>query len=193
VTRVNEIMTSGVVTVEARASCHDAVTQMVRNKIRHLPVVEGTGTLCGIVTDRDLRHQLFAPQMFRSIGTVPVEELLAATPVRNVMSSPVISVGPDTDLQEAARMMAELPPEVSSGRVTFSDENATKGGLDVRFAITVSLRGRRRLHVEDRATSPRQALDGALRKLERRLTRTQGMDREKRRRPKKYYAAARLR
>jgi ribosome-associated translation inhibitor RaiA len=92
-----------------------------------------------------------------------------------------------------AAALAELPPEVSSGRVTFSDENATKGGLDVRCAITVSLRGRRRLHVEDRATSPRQALDGALRKLERRLTRTQGMDRQKRRRPKKYYAAARLR
>lgn len=121
-TRVNEIMTSGgVVTVEASASCHDAVTQMVRNKIRHLPVVEGTGTLCGIVTDRDLRHQLFAPQMFRSIGTVPVEELLAATPVRNVMSSPVISVGPDTDLQKAARIMAEEKlgslPVVERGRI----------------------------------------------------------------------------
>jgi CBS domain-containing protein len=115
-------MTSGgVVTVEASASCHDAVTQMVRNKIRHLPVVEGTGTLCGIVTDRDLRHQLFAPQMFRSIGTVPVEELLAATPVRNVMSSPVISVGPDTDLQKAARIMAEEKlgslPVVERGRI----------------------------------------------------------------------------
>jgi acetoin utilization protein AcuB len=122
VTRVNEIMTSGgVVTVEASASCHDAVTQMIRNKVRHLPVVESTGTLCGIVTDRDLRHQLFAPQMFRSIGTVPVEELLAATPVRNVMSSPVISVGPDTDLQEAARIMAEEKlgslPVVERGRI----------------------------------------------------------------------------
>lgn len=121
-TRVNEIMTSGgLVTVEASASCHDAVTQMVRNKIRHLPVVEGTGTLCGIVTDRDLRHQLFAPHMFRSIGTIPVEELLTATPVRNAMSSPVISVGPDTDLQEAARIMAEKKlgslPVVERGRL----------------------------------------------------------------------------
>ena len=107
-TRVNEIMTSGaIVTVEASASCHDAVAQMVRSKIRHLPVVERTGALCGIVTDRDLRHQLFTPRVFRSIGTVPVEEMLAATPVRGVMSSPVISVGPDTDLQEAARIMAE--------------------------------------------------------------------------------------
>lgn len=47
VTRVSEIMTSdGIVTVEAGASCHDAVARMVRNKIRHLPVVERTGALC---------------------------------------------------------------------------------------------------------------------------------------------------
>jgi acetoin utilization protein AcuB len=122
VTRVNEIMTTGaIVTVEASASCHDAVTQMVRNKIRHLPVLERTGALCGIVTDRDLRHQLFMPDMFRSVGTVPVEQLLARTPVRDVMSSPVISVGPDTDLQEAARIMAEDKlgslPVVEHGRV----------------------------------------------------------------------------
>jgi acetoin utilization protein AcuB len=112
---------SGIVTVEAGASCHDAVAQMVRNKIHHLPVVERSGVLCGIVTDRDLRHQLFSPRVFRSVGTVPVEELLAGTPVREVMSSPVISVGPDTDLQEAARIMAEDKlgslPVVEHGRI----------------------------------------------------------------------------
>lgn len=89
--------------------------------------------------------------------------------------------------------LAALPPEVSSARVAFTDDNAAKGGLDIRCAITVNLRGRRHLHVEDRATSPRQALDGALAKLERRLGRIQTMDRQKRRRPKKYYAAARVR
>jgi ribosome-associated translation inhibitor RaiA len=99
-------------------------------------------------------------------------------------------------LRASARVgavLAALPPEVSSARVTFTDENATKGGLDLRCAITVSMRGRRRLHVEHRATSPRQALDEALAKLERRLARTQTKDRQKRRRPKKYYAAARVR
>jgi hypothetical protein len=33
-----------------------------------------------------------------------------------------------------AAALAELPPEVSSGRVTFSDENATKGGLEATAA-----------------------------------------------------------
>jgi len=39
--------------------------------------------------------------------------------------------------------------------------------------------------------SPRRALDGALANLERRVLRTEEADRDNRRRPKKYYAAAR--
>ena len=70
-------MTGNVVTIDADASAHDAVALMVRNKIRHLPVVDDAGLLCGIVTDRDLRHRLFGPDVFRQIGTVPVERLLS--------------------------------------------------------------------------------------------------------------------
>lgn len=119
-TPVSKIMSSGTVTVEGSASCHDAVTQMVRNKIRHLPVVD-RGMLCGIVTDRDLRHQLFRPEVFRQIGTVPVEEILSKTRVRDVMSSPVISIGPDTEVPEAARIMADAKlgslPVVDRGHI----------------------------------------------------------------------------
>ena len=42
----------GLVTVEASASGHDAVTEMIRNNIRHPPVVGRTGTLSGIAIDR---------------------------------------------------------------------------------------------------------------------------------------------
>ena len=106
-TRVNECMTGNVITVDREASCHDAVARMARNKIRHLPVVDRAGLLCGIVTDRDLRHRLFAADVFPSIGTVPVEQLLSNVRVADVMSQPVVSVAPDADLQEAARVMAE--------------------------------------------------------------------------------------
>jgi acetoin utilization protein AcuB len=106
-TRVNECMTGNVVTVDAEASCHDAVARMAHNRIRHLPVVDRAGLLCGIVTDRDLRHRLFASDVFPSIGTVPVEELLSNVRVADVMSRPVVSVAPDAELQEVARVMAE--------------------------------------------------------------------------------------
>jgi acetoin utilization protein AcuB len=119
-TTVNQCMTGNVVTVDPNASCHDAVTLMIRNKVRHLPVV-GAGVLSGVVTDRDLRHRLFAPDVFPSIGTVPVEQLLSSVRVGEVMSAPAVSVAPDTELQEAARVMAEQKlgslPVVDRGRV----------------------------------------------------------------------------
>jgi ribosome-associated translation inhibitor RaiA len=91
-----------------------------------------------------------------------------------------------------AAALAALPVRVSSARVAFTDDNGAKGGLDIRCGITVGLRGRGHLHVEERAGTPRQALNGALAKLERRLARTERLGRDSRWRPKKYFAAARL-
>jgi len=121
VTRVNQLMSDRVVTVGREASCHDAVTLMVRNKIRHLPVVDHEGVLCGILTDRDLRHHLFEPEVFRAIGRVPVERMLSETSVRKVMSAPAISIGGDAELEEAARVMRQEGlgslPVVERGRI----------------------------------------------------------------------------
>jgi acetoin utilization protein AcuB len=119
--RVKQLMSTGVVTVPESMSCHDVVGLMVRKKIRHLPVVDRDGRLCGVVTDRDLRHHLFTPEIFGAIGRVPVERLLSTVPVRQVMSTPVVSVGADADLQEAARTMLEDKlgslPVVEDGRI----------------------------------------------------------------------------
>lgn len=120
-TTVNQLMTSAVITVDPEASGHDAVALMVRNKVRHLPVVDHAGLLCGVVTDRDLRHRLFSPDLFRAVGTVPVERLLSEVRVRDVMSTPVVSVGAGAELEEAARVMADKKlgslPVVDHGRI----------------------------------------------------------------------------
>jgi hypothetical protein len=58
--------------------------------------------------------------------------------------------------------------------------------------IRVDVSGRGRLHVQERAATPRQAPGGALAKLERQHVRTATLSRDSRRRPKKYFAAARL-
>ena len=80
---------------------------------------------------------------------------------------------------------------VSSARVVFSDQNGPKGGVAVRCGVTVSLAGSAAMHVEDEATTAGLALTGALAKLERRLLRRRALVRDSRRRPKKYFAAAR--
>jgi CBS domain-containing protein len=105
--KIREIMSDGIVTIEDTANCHEAVEKMVRHRVRHLPVVTGRGMLCGIVTDRDLRHYLFEPESFRQVGAVSVESLLKSKPVSRVMSAPVITVDADEPLECAARVMLE--------------------------------------------------------------------------------------
>jgi acetoin utilization protein AcuB len=119
--RVSDLMTRNVVTMPMAGSCQEAVARMHRAGIRHLPVVDERGALAGIVTDRDLRHRLFSPPVWRHIGSVSVDTLLGSVTVKEIMSSPVVSVGPDDDLETAARRMLEDKvgslPVVAEGRV----------------------------------------------------------------------------
>lgn len=118
---VKQLMSTNVVTIDEQASCREAVALMCRYKVRHLPVVDRQARLCGIVTDRDLRHHLFRPDVFQAIGGVPVEQLLTAAPVRGVMSAPVVSVELDASLEEAAARMRNHRvgslPVVDGGRI----------------------------------------------------------------------------
>jgi acetoin utilization protein AcuB len=107
VNRVSQLMSRNVITIEPTASCRDAVTVMTREKIRHLPVVGPDGVMGGIITDRDLRHHLFRPEVFSSVGAVPVEQLLSEVPVERIMSRPVVSISPDEPLDRAAHVMRE--------------------------------------------------------------------------------------
>jgi acetoin utilization protein AcuB len=105
--QVKELMSRNVVTVGESDSCQEAVRQMYAAKIRHLPVVDGGGRLVGIVTDRDLRHHLFSTGVFKEIGITSVQTILKNVPVSAIMSRPVVSVGPATDLAEAGKLMLD--------------------------------------------------------------------------------------
>jgi acetoin utilization protein AcuB len=100
--RVSELMSRDVVTIGDTETCAEAVERMCRRKVRHLPVLDREGAL---VTDRDVRHRLFAPDVYRQIGEVPVSTLLRQAPVRSVMSAPVRSIGAAADVAEAAARM----------------------------------------------------------------------------------------
>ena len=119
--RVSDLMSQDVATVGVADSCQEAVARMVRQKIRHLPVVERDGRLVGVVTDRDLRHRLFEPRVMKEIGTVSVDQILKTVPVKDIMSAPVVTVGPQDELETAARVMLEDKvgslPVVENGRV----------------------------------------------------------------------------
>ena len=105
--QVADVMSRQVLTIESGDSCLEAVGRMHQARVRHLPVVDGDGALVGVVTDRDLRHHLFSPALYRELGKVALDVLLKGVSVGQIMSTPVISVAPDAGLMDAARRMAE--------------------------------------------------------------------------------------
>lgn len=62
-TRVQEIMTSDVLYVEASQSLDECMAVMIDKNIRHLPVYEG-GTLLGVISIRDVLKEVVDYQKF---------------------------------------------------------------------------------------------------------------------------------
>jgi CBS domain-containing protein len=117
---VRDLMSRHVVTIAASDSCLDAVARMHQARVRHLPVVNHEGLLVGVVTDRDLRHHLFSPPVYKDLGVISMDVLLKAVPVADIMSTDVIAVTPEDNLVDAARCMLEEKigslPVVEGGR-----------------------------------------------------------------------------
>jgi acetoin utilization protein AcuB len=115
---VKDWMAQAVVTIRVDASCREAVELMKSHRIRHLPVVDPP-RLVGIVTDRDLRQILFDPVLQDRMAE-PAHDP-GDRPVRDVMTWAVITVGPQTNIRQAARVMHEQKigalPVVDAGRV----------------------------------------------------------------------------
>ena len=88
--------------------------------------------------------------------------------------------------------LASLRMRPISARAAFADDNGPKGGVAARCGLTVRLPHRPALHVEHIAETPRAAFAGALAALERGIEGSRERARDRRRRPKKYYAAKQL-
>ena len=99
---VRDLMTPNPITVGPDTGVFEARQLMLKERIRHLLVVEH-GRLVGIVTDRDIRLSL--PSQATSLSVWEMNYLLARLTVDKVMSTAVITVGPDRDAADAARLM----------------------------------------------------------------------------------------
>jgi len=102
---VAERMTRNPVTILETASIDDGLHMMRERKVRRLPVLDESGKMVGIVSDKDLLHA--APSPATSLSVYELHYLLAKLTIKQVMSSPVITVSADTPLEEAARVMAD--------------------------------------------------------------------------------------
>jgi acetoin utilization protein AcuB len=116
---VRDWMKREVVTIPPEASVADAARLMKERRIRHLPVVDAGGHLVGVITDRDLRQVIFDPDLEKELGHSLAA--LRSRPVGRVMTASVVTVRPETDMRQAARLMHERKigalPVVGDGAV----------------------------------------------------------------------------
>lgn len=99
-----DAMTPWPITVSLDVPIFDAVQLIVRHRIRHLPVVDSTSALIGMLSERDVREAIGDPVEYLSLQP----KLVTREPwVRDVMTRSVVTVSFDTPLAEAARMFAE--------------------------------------------------------------------------------------
>ena len=116
--RVRDLVSRPPITVPPETPVTEARGLMARERIRHLLVIDNQ-QLLGIVTDRDIRLNL--PSQATSLSVWEINHLLATLTVRRVMTASVITVGPDREAHEAARLMLEHKigalPVVDGGRL----------------------------------------------------------------------------
>lgn len=108
--KVRQIMSLSPISIRPGESVEVAARTLAHYNIGVLPVCGNDGSLCGLVTDRDLVTRCMAS------GKSP-----AQTTVREVMTGRVISVQPDMDTGAAAHLMGRQQirrlPVVESGKL----------------------------------------------------------------------------
>jgi len=102
---VGERMSRHPITIKEDVGIEEALKIMRDNRIRRLPVLDKKGKLVGIVSDKDLLYA--SPSPATSLSVHELHYLLSKLTVKEVMSSPVITVTEYTPLEEAARIMVD--------------------------------------------------------------------------------------
>ena len=107
---VKEAMHRNVKTVRKDSTVQEAAKIMTKNRIGSLVVVSSAGELEGIATERDIMTNVVAEGL--NSGEVTVED---------IMTTEVITISPDSSLEEAANLMSKSKikklPVVENGEV----------------------------------------------------------------------------
>jgi acetoin utilization protein AcuB len=93
------------VTVTPETSFSDAYHLIREKKVGHLPVTDKKGKLIDIVTQKDLLHA--SPSSATALSVFEINYLLTKLQIKEVMTSPAITVPEDTPVEEAAQIMVK--------------------------------------------------------------------------------------
>lgn len=102
---VGRIMHTELITVSPTTSLEDASILVRKKRIDHLPVINDSGKLVGILSDRDLKQYWASPAT--TLSTHELNYLLQQVIVEMIMITPVITIAPSTTIERAALIMQE--------------------------------------------------------------------------------------
>ncbi len=102
---VRERMSSHPVTILPDTPITEALRLLREKNVRHVPVVDAEGGLVGIVSEKDLLYA--SPSPATSMSIYELHYMLSHLPVSEVMTKDVITVSPETPIEEAARIMSD--------------------------------------------------------------------------------------
>lgn len=104
-TEVQRLMTPVVKTLQRNDQLTIADDVMREQRIRHLPVLDEDGLVCGVVSQRDLFRGALAKAL--GYGQTAQQKMHSMLLVKEVMSTTVVTIGPHEPLANAARLMIE--------------------------------------------------------------------------------------
>ena len=132
--KISELGLREAVTVTPTASVGDVARAMTEQHTPHVVVVDDNGSVRGVITARDLisKHAaLHFPTYFGLLGySLPIEyrrdqreiDQALATSAQQLMSTDVLTIAPDADVEDAATLMMDRNvsclPVVQGGALT---------------------------------------------------------------------------
>lgn len=99
-----DLMSTSPFVVSVTETIRRVMAKLMESDVRHLPVVD-EGRLVGMISDRDLRRLIDPMFELAPVTRARSDEL--EQPISVLMSSDVISVNPDSEIEEVIDLMIE--------------------------------------------------------------------------------------
>jgi CBS domain-containing protein len=112
--RVQDLMTTNVLTVPTSAPLKDAAALLADHRISGLPVVDDNRHVLGVLSEGDILFKESGPperpsmlERLLAVPSIGFDPKLAARTVGEAMSAPALTIGPRRPVTEAATTMIE--------------------------------------------------------------------------------------
>ena len=118
--KVKDIMTRELITVSPETEITKAAKILLENRINGVPVIDSFGRLVGVLTQSDLVAQqkgIPIPSVFTLLESyIPLTSIkridkemqkIAALTVKEAMTLEPVTVSPETDIEEVAKLMVD--------------------------------------------------------------------------------------